>query len=194
MKREELIHCLRSVCAHVPEFANLVVIGSQTIYGIQPNAEAPATVQMSREVDISFLIEPRDVSDALLDSVNAADFWLGEGSHYAETHGFYMEFVEPGVLVLPARWREFVTTIRVPLTDGKTAKFPCLGIEEAAVAKLMRGMDKDKAFVSELIESGSLDRYVLQGLIEDELEFAPGYAPTITEMRRRALEFLRPKG
>lgn len=194
MEHRELLRCLRSVCAYLENPASLLIVGSQAAFASLDQSEIPDVVKFSREVDVSFNSHPLQLSDAMIDDLNAADFWLGEGSQFALDNGFYMEFVEPSVLILPADWRNHLRSIAVPTTAGDEVSVNCLGLDELAVAKLMRGLDKDKAFVAGLVETGHVDVYTLHGLIEDELEFHPGYLGTIDLMRERALSFLQSLG
>ena len=105
-----------------------------------------------------------------------------------------MEFVDPGVLVLPADWQHHLKLLPVRTNEGRVVEIKCLSLEDLAVAKILRGTDKDKTFVAEFLESGHLDLAAIAGLIEGDLLFPAGYADSISLMRQRALDFLEQLG
>ena len=194
MDRGELLRCLKSICAYVKDRDALLIIGSQAAHASIEDSAIPEVVQLSREVDIAFTPSQPTVADSFLEDLNAADFWLGEGSAYADQNGFYMEFVDPGVLVLPADWQHHLKLLPVRTNEGRVVEIKCLSLEDLAVAKILRGTYKDKTFVAEFLESGHLDLAAIAGLIEGDLLFPAGYADSISLMRQRALDFLEQLG
>lgn len=191
MNREEVLTCLKSVCAHALEHDRLLLVGSQAVHASLPETELPRAAQLSREVDISYIVPDEGVVNPdFLDSLNAADFFLGEDSVYESVHNFYMEYVPPGTTILPVGWRENLVELQIELVDGSATTISCLGLDELAVSKLLRNSPKDLDFVGELIECDVLDPFMLQGLIQGELEFDEGYLPLIDAMRQRASDFL----
>ena len=95
MTRAQLEHVIRAA-GMIADVEDLVVIGSQTIFGEFPNA--PAELLVSTEADLFPRRHP-ERSD-LIDST------IGEGSPFQRSFGYYAHGVDETSAILPEGWRD----------------------------------------------------------------------------------------
>ncbi|MDN5757516.1 MAG: hypothetical protein L0H59_03140 [Tomitella sp.] len=148
MNRQQLAHILRASCDIVGD-KNILVIGSQSLLGAYDEDDLPPEATASIEADIVFL---DDLDRRKADAVEGA---IGEFSSFQATNGIYAEGVHIETAILPEGWR--ARLIGWPISSSDTADPRFLEPHDLAGSKLAAGRDKDKAFVSALIEHGLLD-------------------------------------
>jgi len=144
MRRSDLEHVIRAV-ARIASCEEVFVIGSQAILGAIP--EPPSGCAVSMEADI--LIP--GIDDASLDEIEA---FLGEGSRFHETHGYYVQPVDESTAILPADWRARAVRVQGANTDGKTGW--CLSPVDILLSKGAANRQKDWEFNGPLVASGAV--------------------------------------
>lgn len=137
MNRSQLEHIIRAAAGNT-DATEIVVVGSQAILGLFP--EAPAELLTSIEADVFPRDRPHD--SILIDGA------IGERSLFHETFGYYAHGVDETTATLPAGWRERLVPIRNENTRGATGW--CLEVHDLAVSKLIAGREKDMSFLSAL--------------------------------------------
>jgi hypothetical protein len=149
MRRTELEHIIRAAAAITNEY-ELVVIGSQSILGAEPNP--PDALVESMEADIYPLQHPE-----LADLIDGA---IGEASPFHERFGYYAQGVGPETAILPTGWQGRLVKLQNANTDLKVGW--CLEPHDLAVSKLAAGRDKDWPFVSAMLTHGIIRAETLQ--------------------------------
>ena len=149
MRRTELEHIIRAAAAITNEY-ELVVIGSQSILGAEPNP--PDALVESMEADIYPLQHPE-----LADLIDGA---IGEASPFHERFGYYAQGVGPETAILPTGWQGRLVKLQNANTDLKVGW--CLEPHDLAVSKLAAGRDKDWPFVSAMLTHGIIHAETLQ--------------------------------
>jgi len=84
---------------------------------------------------------------------------IGELSPFHESFGYYAQGVSVTTAVLPRGWQERVVRWSNHSTGQANAAF--LEPHDCAVSKLVAHRDKDRAFVSALLQAGLLDPQIL---------------------------------
>jgi len=138
MKRSELEHILRA-CKGTTGETEFIVIGSQAILGRHP--DAPRVLRKSMELDVYPKFRP-DLSEHLAGN-------LGELSLFHQTHGIWVDGVEPTTATLPGGWEERLVKVCNENTGGAIGW--CLEPHDIAYSKLAARREKDIAFVTALI-------------------------------------------
>ena len=149
MRRTELEHIIRAAAAITNE-DELVIIGSQSILGAEPNP--PDALVESMEADIYPLQHPE-----LADLIDGA---IGEASPFHERFGYYAQGVGPETAILPTGWQGRLVKLQNANTDLKVGW--CLEPHDLAVSKLAAGRDKDWPFVSAMLTHGIIHTKTLQ--------------------------------
>ena len=148
MRRSELEHVIRAACG-VTGAREIVIIGSQSVLGLFPNA--PDTLLVSIEADVFTF---RDPSDSEL-----IDGSIGERSMFHQSFGYYAHGVAEETAALPDGWVDRLVRIQNENTGGGAGL--CLEVHDLAVSKLVAGREKDVTFIRELIEHGMIQVLVL---------------------------------
>ena len=143
MKRQDLEHLIRASADITREY-ELVVIGSQSILGTDPNP--PAQLTVSAEADIYPLHKP--------ELAHEIDVHIGEGSPFHELNGYYAQGVGVETARLPAGWLERV--VRVPDSAHTAGVGYCISAVDLFLSKAEAGRDKDRIFCLLLLEYGYL--------------------------------------
>ena len=143
MRRSELEHVIRAACG-VTGAREIVIIGSQSVLGLFPNA--PDTLLVSIEADVFTF---RDPSDSEL-----IDGSIGERSMFHQSFGYYAHGVAEETAALPDGWVDRLVRIQNENTGGGAGL--CLEVHDLAVSKLVAGREKDVTFIRELIEHGMI--------------------------------------
>ncbi|MCX6980262.1 MAG: hypothetical protein NTV08_05855 [Verrucomicrobia bacterium] len=138
MKRADLEHILRA-CKGTTGETEFIVIGSQAILGRHP--DAPRVLRESIEADVYPKLRP-DLSPDLAGN-------LGELSLFHQTHGIWVDGVEPTTATLPAGWESRLVKVENENTNGAIGW--CLDPHDLAYSKLAARREKDIAFVTALI-------------------------------------------
>ncbi|MDN5763982.1 MAG: hypothetical protein L0H41_16915 [Microlunatus sp.] len=175
MNREQLAHLLRA-SAHIAGDPNILVIGSQAILGSFDEDDLPAPATASREVDVAFLNDP---GGQKADQVDGA---IGELSPFDEQFGYYAQGVEVSTAVLPTGWEDRVITWQSQSARPAQALF--LEPHDLAMAKLAAFRDKDRAFVTALLDATLLAADTLFNRLAD--------LPVPRRTHDRIAGFLRP--
>lgn len=154
MRRDEAEHVLRAARAILSPRGDtrFIVIGSQSILGVHPNA--PNELLLSMELDLY----PMDLPPSDADIVDAV---IGEGSSFHETFGYYADGVGPTTPKLPAGWRERLAPM------GKDDEDWCLEPHDLAISKFVAGREKDMAFNAALIRHGLVQGSILLERLAD---------------------------
>jgi hypothetical protein len=121
----------------------VLVFGSQAILGSFDFAELPPRTTLSREADIA---PEHDIADHLSNQL-----WLeaGQGSDWAEEHGFFIDAVSRDTAILPDGWRDRAVEVAVPGHPGVVGV--CPDPLDLCASKLARNEEKDREFVGSLI-------------------------------------------
>lgn len=152
MRREQLEHVLRAA-SRIAGDQEILVIGSQSILGSFSEDDLPEEAQASVEVDVTFF---DDVDNAKSDLVDA---FMGEGSHFHATFGYYAQGVDLTTATPPVGWHERVVRYESPGAEGAVAL--CMEPHDLVCAKLAAFREKDKAFAMALLDAGLVDLDVL---------------------------------
>ncbi len=166
MRREQLEHIIRA-SAELTRVRDIVVIGSQAILAVHP--DAPMGMLVSIEADVFPRSHP--------ERAGVIDGAIGEGSQFHETFGYYAHGVGPESAVAPAGWQERLVAVSGPGTAGATGW--CLETHDLVLSKCVAGRTKDWEFAREALRHGLVDLSELRGRI--------GRLP-VDEHRRAALD------
>ena len=86
---------------------------------------------------------------------------LGQRSPYFTDHGFYVDAVEPGLILLPAGWESRLK----PFCVGNVTAW-CLEVNDLVVSKLDAGRLKDYEFINSVLRTGLADFAAVEKRIE----------------------------
>jgi hypothetical protein len=139
--RAQLEHLIRAA-ATIADDDDIVIIGSQAILGVFP--DAPPELLVSVEADIY----PRNKPERW-DLIDGA---LGEMSPFHATFGYYAQGVDESTATLPAGWSDRLVPLFGPGTRGATGW--CLEVHDLIVSKLVAGREKDLAFAAAAAHHG----------------------------------------
>lgn len=161
MRRDQLEHAIRTAC-QILQQPEVIVVGSQAILGTYDDSQLPAEATMSIEVDILPIADTDAESARLADLIEGV---AGELSPFEELHGFSIDGVDPQTAVLPEGWRDRLVKVQNANTAAPHGqpRFTglCLDKEDLCAAKLIAFREKDRNFVSALIEARLVDRDVI---------------------------------
>lgn len=156
MRREEFEHVI-AAAAEVSGEREIVVIGSQAIFG--SSAEPPAAMLFSMEADVYPLNDPA--------KAEAIDGSLGDGSPFHGTYGYYAHGVGPETAVAPAGWEERLLRVEIPprvrQKIGPVAL--CLEAHDLVLAKCAAGRRRDWEFAGDALAAGLVQIEELLGRI-----------------------------
>ncbi len=149
MRYDQLEHAIRAAC-DVADDTELLIFGSQSILGSFP--EAPENLRTSIEVDVQPMNRPE-----MTDNVDGA---LGQGSQFHQTHGFYVHGILIEAATLPEGWADRTIAVsHISRTRGHTGY--CLEVHDLAASKLVAYREKDRVFVTVLLNEGLIDGHTL---------------------------------
>jgi hypothetical protein len=162
MRRDQLEHAIRTAC-QIIDRSEVIVVGSQAILGTFREDALPADATMSVEVDILPIADSNDETARLADLIEGV---AGEFSTFEELHGFSIDGVDLETSALPDRWRDRLVKVQNANTAAAPAGQPqftgwCLDKEDLCVAKLCAFREKDRNFVTALLEAGLVDAGVI---------------------------------
>lgn len=168
MQRDEVWHAARAAC-DVLGVRRVLVVGSQAVWGSLDADGLPPAATLSAEADIRAV-------DIVGDAVEMAMRLgaIGQGSHFEETYGYYVDGVEPSTTTLPAGWEGRLRERVVGEDDhgALTALFP--EIHDLCVSKLAAGRPKDHRFVAALVNAGYVDTNTLHDAAHRTTSWRPG--------------------
>ena len=155
MTRDQLEHAIRAAC-DVASDTEVIVFGSQAILGSYP--DAPKSLRASVEVDM----QPKNYP-ANADLVDKA---LGELSRFHSTHGFYVHGVTIDSATLPTGWNDRTVPLTIP-SDNRANTGHCLEAYDLAASKLGANREKDRVFVTTLLQEKLIDGKTLLNRVEE---------------------------
>jgi hypothetical protein len=146
MQRHQLEHALRRA-AEVTKESEFILVGSQAVHA--HTDDAPVEVIISRECDIW--------AKARQEKLDGIEDELGKKSGFAITHGYFVDPVDPGLVLLPAGWEARLKKMEVPPVAAW-----CLDVDDLVVSKLNAGRLKDYEFVNAMLCRRLADLVVLE--------------------------------
>lgn len=158
MRREHLEHAIRTAC-QIIDRAEVIVVGSQSILGSFTEDELPKAATMSMEIDILPIADDNIETAHLADLIEGV---AGEFSPFEQLHGFSIDGVDLETSAVPAGWRNRLVKVQnantaAPSGEPRFAGW-CLERHDLCVAKLCALREKDKNFVSALLNAGLVRR------------------------------------
>ena len=148
MRREDFNHVI-AAAAQVAEEREIVVIGSQAIFGTVD--ELPPSLLISMEADVYPRNDPAKAT--------AIDANLGDGSAFHGTYGYYAHGVGPETAKAPTGWRDRLVRVEIPprvgQEDGVIAL--CLETHDLVLSKCVAGRDRDWDFARNALEAGLVE-------------------------------------
>lgn len=170
MTRSDLEHLIRAAGA-IAQDREIVIIGSQAILGLYP--DAPAALLASMEADVFPLNHPKRA-----DKIEGA---IGEGSRFHDQFGYYAQAVSASTATLPKGWRKRLVRVENQNTAGITGL--CLDVHDLAISKYVAGREKDLAFTDTLARHGmTTKKTLLERLAKTTL------APAVRKLARGRIE------
>lgn len=140
----------------------VIVVGSQSILGTYRERELPRAAMMSLEVDILPISDDEAEVERLADMIEGV---AGELSTFEATHGFSIDGVDLSTSILPAGWRTRLVKVQNENTAAMSGAPQytgwCLDKEDLCVAKLCAFREKDRNFVTALLDAGLVDARVI---------------------------------
>lgn len=161
MRRDQLEHAIRAACQIIGS-DEVIIVGSQAILGSFDEGILPRPATMSLEVDVLPLAADNEETARLADIIEGV---AGELSTFEQLHGFSIDGVDLSTSTLPAGWRERLVRVQNPNTaaPGTNHEFTgwCLDKEDLCVAKLCANREKDRNFVTALLDASLVDPEVI---------------------------------
>lgn len=145
----------------------VVVVGSQSVLVGWP--EAPVIMRTSDEIDAypaNFKQwESLPANEGLEASEEIAAIF-GALSSFSETHGFYIDGVDSSTAVLHKDWSKRAV-FRDVSSYGKTVTIIAPSVEDMAVSKLIRLVEKDRGWLTSCHETRPFDKDKLLRLVSE---------------------------
>jgi len=142
-------------------------------------------MMMSREADLFAF----DVSDQEAERIaDELDGDLGQQSQFDETHGYYVDGVEPKTVVLPEDWRDRSKRCSSPATGDVVAIVP--HPDDIALAKLCAGREKDIDWVAAAQSVG----IVSLASMAERVDKLPGRTSEQREHIRKLIQIVEHRG
>jgi hypothetical protein len=162
MRRDQLEHAIRTAC-QIIDHAEVIVVGSQAILGSYRESELPRAATMSAEVDILPIGRDNAETGRLADMIEGV---AGEFSPFEELHGYSIDGVDLDTSALPDGWRDRLVKVQNANTAAPagTPQFTgwCVDKDDLCVAKLCAFREKDRNFVTALLDADLVDVEVLR--------------------------------
>ncbi|WP_280420099.1 DUF6036 family nucleotidyltransferase [Nocardia carnea] len=191
MRRDQLEHAIRTACQIIGH-QEVIVVGSQSILGSFDEDRLPADATMSLEIDILPIAADNNETARLADLIEGV---AGEFSPFEELHGFSIDGVDLQTSALPNGWRDRLVEVSNANTAAPSGKprFTgwCLDKEDLCVAKLCAFREKDRNFVTALLDAGLVDATTIGerlSLVPDRYQSAAQLAQGWIFSRRQAGE------
>ena len=161
MRRDQLEHAIRTAC-QIIDVREVIVVGSQAILGTYSEEDLPEDATVSMEVDILPMADDNEEVIRLSDEIEGV---AGEFSDFESLHGFTIDGVDLTTAALPEGWRERLVKVQNANTAAPSGepRFTgwCLEKHDVCASKLRAFREKDRNFVSALVEAGLVDREIL---------------------------------
>lgn len=148
MRREQFEHVI-AAAAEVSEEEEIVVIGSQAIFGSVP--DPPPEMLLSMEADVY----PRHAPEKATEIEGS----LGDGSPFQGMNGYYAHGVGPETAKAPAGWEERLVRVQIRPRVGQKREVValCLETHDLVLAKCVAGRDRDWEFAQAAIDAGLVE-------------------------------------
>jgi hypothetical protein len=137
MQRSQLETALLAV-GQVTQKREFILVGSQSIHAIVQTP--PVEVLVSEECDV--------LSKDGFQKLEAIICVLGKGTEFHQKNGFFVDAVDPGILLLPSGWESRLKPMR--LADVTAW---CLEVNDLVVSKLNAGRLKDYEFINSMLRT-----------------------------------------
>ncbi|SIH34200.1 Uncharacterised protein [Mycobacteroides abscessus subsp. abscessus] len=161
MRRDQLEHAIRTAC-QIIDATEVIIMGSQAILGTYRETELPRQATMSAEIDILPIASTNEETAHLADILEGV---AGEFSPFERLHGFHIDGVDLDTAALPAGWRERLVQVQNANTAAPSGHPQyigwCVNKEDLCVAKLCALREKDRIFVSALLQAKLVDAAVV---------------------------------
>lgn len=161
MRRDQLEHAIRAACQIIGA-TEIIVIGSQSIHGSFHERQLPDAAMMSMEVDLLPIAIDAEEVERLGDLLEGV---AGEMSTFEQLHGFSIDGVSLHTAILPDDWRARLVKVQnintAPPSGSPQFTGWCLDPEDLCVAKLCAFRDKDRNFVTALLDANLVDGAVI---------------------------------
>lgn len=150
----DLERAARSIAAHF-EADTVIVVGSQAILIDWP--DAPERLRLTPEIDI-YPGNNRawEAANPGLEASEEINGLFGVMSLFEEQYGFYLDGVDEHTAKMPADWMSRARTAMIDVY-GRPAILLCPAMEDIAVSKLLRFVEKDRDFIQDCVNAGRLD-------------------------------------
>ncbi|MDI3330252.1 MAG: hypothetical protein QJR09_05870 [Micrococcus sp.] len=180
MRRDQLEHAIRTAC-RVIDRQDVIVVGSQSILATYREEDLPAAATRSLGVDILPMAADGVQASVLVERLEGA---AGEFSPFEQLHGIRIEGADARTSILPRGWRDRL--VRFP--DGSPAARTgegggagwCLDSVDLCVARLCAFREKDRNFVTALVDHG----LVTAAAVSARLDLVPGEHRAAVERAR----------
>jgi hypothetical protein len=158
VRREELEHIIRAA-ADVCEESEIVVIGSQAILALHP--DAPAEMVFSLEADLY----PRHAPKKAIEIEGS----IGDGSPFQRQFGYYAHAAGPETAKAPRGWMKRLIAVEVLARIGSDQRFlaHCMEPNDLVLAKCVAGRERDWGFARHAISAGLVDPVTLSNRLAD---------------------------
>jgi len=150
MQRTQLEIALRAAADALSE-TEFVLAGSQSVHAHTDSP--PVEVLMSEECDVWV--------KARFEKLEKIASTLGKNSSFHAAQGFYVDPVDPGLVLLPTGWES-----RLKKMDAPPVTVWCLDVNDLVVSKLNAGRIKDYEFVNAMLRLRLADLSVLEQRIQ----------------------------
>ncbi|NYE63161.1 hypothetical protein FHW58_004389 [Duganella sp. 1224] len=157
MRREQILLALKEAAKCGPH-TEFVIAGSLSVLGLK--ALPPELMSMSIDIDFFPLRDPTHVQD-IVDE-------LGEDSVCHEQHGYYLDPISSGILVLHPGWME-----RLVMLEFGSIRAYFLDVNDTAISKYVRSAENDFRRIDAGLEAGVLDFDIIEGRAQFEVDY-PG--------------------
>lgn len=148
MRRAEFEHVI-AAAATVSGHTELVVIGSQAIFGSVP--DPPEEMLRSMEADLYPRHDP-----AIADHIDGA---LGDGSQFHAHYGYYAHGVGPETAKAPSGWEDRLVRMEIPgrPDPAKGSVAWCLEPHDLVLAKCAAARDRDWEYARHALRAHLVD-------------------------------------
>ena len=141
MQRPQLEAALRAT-AQLTGIQEFILVGSQAVHAYTD--KPPIEVLISRECDVW--------AKDRYEKLQVVEDTLGKRSLFAEEKGYYVDPVDPEIVLLAAGWESRLKPMRV----GDITAW-CLDMIDLVVSKLAAGRLKDYEFINAILRIGLAD-------------------------------------
>jgi hypothetical protein len=140
---------------------NIFFAGSQSVLFIFPKLKND-TILSSLEIDCLINTENPELSREIYDKIYTV---IGEESPFHNTHDFYVEPLEEGLVQLPENWRQRVQKIASP---HENLSFYHFSLVDLMLSKYIAFREKDLEFNQIMINGGLVKKKELIKVLNDE--------------------------